>query len=156
MSESGAAPSMPVADDDWVRAFVRGRDVPCPRCGYCLRDLVDARCPECAEPLVLRVGVVTPRFGWLVAAMAPGLFSIVCATLLAVPLIAFRNAGNNGPPAPMYFAELFGITSFLVAIGIYRKRHRFLAWSRVGQIWVAVTIWTAHILAFGLLLLLMN
>lgn len=33
--------------------FLAGRDVPCPRCGYNLRDSVTARCPECGR----RVGI---------------------------------------------------------------------------------------------------
>ena len=141
-------------DDERLLEFVRGRDVACPRCGYNLRDLAEARCPECAERLELRVGVTTPRFGWLVAAMAPGLFSGVCATLLAFPL--WRFAGTpNGPPTVIYVAEAFGVISFAVAVLMYASRRRLLARSASSQIWLAGSVWLVHVAAFALLLWVM-
>jgi hypothetical protein len=37
------------------------RDVPCPSCGYNLRNLTGEVCPECGEALALRVNVLEPR-----------------------------------------------------------------------------------------------
>jgi len=39
-----------------LRSYLRGRDAPCPRCGYNLRDLEEAACPECG--LALRIETV--------------------------------------------------------------------------------------------------
>ncbi len=36
-----------------LRAFLAGRDAACPRCGYNLRGLVGAECPECGLGLSL-------------------------------------------------------------------------------------------------------
>jgi len=49
------------AESDLLPAFLAERDVPCPSCGYNLRDLKEARCPECGEAIDLRVGLVEPR-----------------------------------------------------------------------------------------------
>jgi hypothetical protein len=151
------APAPTSEDDERLLAHVRGRDVPCPQCGYSLRDLVDPRCPECGERLELRVGVVTPRFGWLVAAMAPGMFSGVCAVLLAGPLLwMFRYAGAGGPPWILYIADAFGFLSCLAAVWMYRKRRRVMAWRTPRQIRLAVVVWIVHIAAFAGLLLGIN
>lgn len=42
-------------------AYLAGRDVPCPRCGYNLRNLASVNCPECGEELTLGVGLVEPK-----------------------------------------------------------------------------------------------
>ena len=44
----------------------------CPRCGYNLRALQSDSCPECGEPLLLRVGLVYPKL----AAMVTGLIGL--------------------------------------------------------------------------------
>lgn len=146
--------TMPSWDDrGWLLGFVKDRHVPCPRCGYDLRNLESPRCPECGEPLCLRVGLSTPRFGWLLIAVAPGLFSGVCATLLAFPLYRFRNAGpGNGPPAAMYLAEAFGVVSCAAACVLYRKRRVFLGWAARRQGLAASAVWLVHIVAFVALL----
>lgn len=128
--------------------------MPCPRCGYSLRDLTSTRCPECSDELRLRVGLATPRFGWLVAAMAPGLFSGVCATLLLFPLVIMPwfTSGASRPPGLMYLTEAFGIASFVGAVAIYRYRRAFLARPDRRQAAIAAGIWGVHVLAFVLLL----
>ncbi len=138
------------ADDQRLLEFVQARDVPCPRCGYNLRDLAEAKCPECAERLELRVGAATPRFGWLVAAMAPGLFSGVCAVLLAFPLWRFAGS-TGGPPAAMYVAEAFGVVSVGAAVLMYASRRRLLALRVSRQARLAAAVWLAHVAAFALL-----
>ncbi len=81
---------------DLLRAFLADRDVPCPGCGYNLRGLPSDRCPECNQPLVLRVGLAEPRLGaWLGA--VSGLLSgagaaLVCLLIVAVFTLRF------GPP----------------------------------------------------------
>ena len=155
-----AIPDTPSAADltdaDQLLAFVRGRHAPCPRCGYDLCDLTEPKCPECGEPLVLKVGSPRVHFGWLLFAAAPGCFSGVAATLLAFPLWRFAGAGPKGPPIALYVAEVFGILSASFAIVLYRHRHRFLALPAVRQRLAAFAIWGAHVLAFVALLVAMR
>lgn len=149
------SPSRP-PDDAEVVAFLRGRSAPCPRCSYDLRDITTPRCPECAEPLVLKVGSPQARFGWLVLAMAPGCFSGVAALFVAVPvgltLIRFFPPGQ-GAPWPIIVADAFGFLSAASVVIMYRHRHRFMAWKPARQRTVAVSIWGAHVLMFALVLL---
>lgn len=49
------------SDASLLTAFLAGRNVACPQCGYNLRDLAGGRCPECGEALILRVNLVEPR-----------------------------------------------------------------------------------------------
>jgi hypothetical protein len=44
-----------------MSVYLAGRDVPCPGCGYNLRDLRGSRCPECGDALVLSVGLAEPK-----------------------------------------------------------------------------------------------
>ena len=57
------------AADPMLAAYLSGRDVPCPECGYNLRDLVGRRCPECGDDLALRLTLAEPRQGLLIAGL---------------------------------------------------------------------------------------
>jgi hypothetical protein len=57
---------------DILLKFLADRDVPCPQCGYNLRNLVSDVCPECGERLALGVRMVEPRQ----AAMLAGLIGL--------------------------------------------------------------------------------
>ena len=142
--------------DGEVVAFLRDRSVPCPRCAYDLRDAPSAKCPECGEPLVLKVGSPKSRFGWLVLAMAPGCFSGVAAMFVAVPIVLSTLpyfGGGQGPPWPIVAADLFGFTSAATVVLIYRQRHRIMFRTAGWQATFAVIVWGVHVLAFVLFLL---
>ena len=56
------------SDERALLVWLEARDAPCPVCGYNLRGVASARCPECAAPLRLEVGSVQTRTGpWLLA-----------------------------------------------------------------------------------------
>ncbi len=142
----------PDGTEEEVVAFVRGRSVPCPRCAYELKDLERAQCPECGEPLILRVGTPRMRFGWLVLTMVPGCFSGVMATLLFVPgaiaILRYGIGGKNGVPIPLGCAEAFGIMSATSVWLMYRERHRIIAMKTARRFKCAAAVWAIHILAF--------
>jgi hypothetical protein len=50
-------------DSAFLRAYLAGRDAPCPNCDYNLRGLTGDRCPECGLELVLRVSLSEPKLG---------------------------------------------------------------------------------------------
>lgn len=127
--------------------FVHERNIHCPRCDYNLRNLTQPVCPECREELRLTVGQGRPRFGWLIAALAPGIFSGIAAVLFAVPLILIPilRPGPKGPPWQAYAMDAFGWLSALIAITLFVQRFRFLSQSHAVQAtWAGVT-WFIHI-----------
>jgi len=139
-----------------VVAFLAGRSVPCPRCAYDLRDIQTARCPECGEPLVLKIGSPRARFGWVVLAMAPGCFSGVAALFVMIPVIAtiwLRLGPGQGAPWPVMVGDAFGFLSAASVGVMYRHRHRIMAWTARRQCAFAAAIWGMHVLMFALLVL---
>ena len=139
-----------------VVAFCAGRWVPCPRCAYDLRDIRSATCPECGEPLVLKIGSPRARFGWLVLAMAPGCFSGVAALFVMVPIFGtLWSGGGHNLPWPIVVADAFGFLSAASVWLMYRHRHRFMALRARRQGVVAAAVWATHILMFGLVVLAM-
>ena len=142
-----------------VIAFLEGRSYPCPRCGYDLRDIQHPRCPECAEPLVLQLAAATPRFGWLVMAMAPGCFSGVAAVFVLVPVII--NITRPPPPGqpfpwPIIAADVFGFCSAVSVVFMYRYRRRIMSWKPRRQGQFAGAVWSVHILMFVLVIVAMS
>jgi hypothetical protein len=132
-------------------AFLHGRDAPCPLCGYNLRDLTEPRCPECRQDLELTVGVTRLRFGWLIVAIAPSMFSAVAAGLLLIPMLGVLLAGVERPPWPVVAAETFGWLSTIAALLVLHKRYLFLRQSQVAQRTWALGAWAVHIGAFVVL-----
>jgi hypothetical protein len=132
--------------------FVRERDVHCPRCDYNLRNLTQPVCPECREPLHLAVGLGRPKFGWLIAAIAPGIFSGIAALFLSVPITLSAVLGSGGPPWPIFVVDGFGWLSGFFALGLFVTRFRFLRQPFGKQVTFAVIIWSVHVAAFIMLL----
>ena len=152
-------PAASTSPEEELIAFLAGRSAPCPRCEYDLRDIRSAVCPECAEPLVLKVGSPRARFGLLIVAMVPGCFSGVAAMFLAVPItisIWHTFPAGLGVPWPILGAEVFGLTSAGSVWLLYRHRQRVLAKSSKKQALLAAAIWATHIAAFVLLIVAMN
>jgi len=85
-------------DEEGLAAFVAGRDVPCPACGYSLRGLRAGSCPECGERLELRVGLAEPRMGlWiagLVGLAAGAGFNGLLLVYVAIQLSGYRGLGS--------------------------------------------------------------
>jgi hypothetical protein len=140
-----------VDPDAEVVAFLTGRSAPCPRCAYDLRDIKTAKCPECGEPLVLKVGSPRARFGWLVLAMAPGCFSGVAAMFVLIP-VAVSTWQRSPPPWPIVFADGFGFFSAVSVALMYRHRQRIMSWKARQQGAFAGAVWGVHVLMLGLVL----
>lgn len=133
--------------------FLRDHDGECPVCGYNVKGLTRPVCPECRQELVLSVGAVRFRLGWLLAALAPGFFSGIAAFF--VFLMISVHVVFLGSTWPMIVAvDLFGWCSGVFAIVLARKRVRFLAQSRSWQRWFAIIVWLIHIAALGMFILI--
>ncbi len=140
-----------------VVAFLRGRSVGCPRCGYDLRDAQAAVCPECGEPLVLKIGSPRALFGWLVLAMAPGCFSGVAAVLVLIPIGAtlWQQRSAQAVPWPVVGADVFGFFSAAMVAVMYQHRQKIMAWRPRRQALFAAGVWGMHVMALGLFALAM-
>ncbi len=158
MEESGQVEQPPRGGRDpadevpLLLTFLRERDAACPLCGYNLRNLVRPQCPECRQDLVLSVGIKDLRLGWLVATIAPGIFSGIAAVLLMIPIILVPLlAGDGSAPWFAVGADLFGWLSGLVAVILLKYRLAFLRLPRDVQRTWAIVAWAIHLAAFFLL-----
>ncbi len=148
----------PPCTDAEVIEFLRERSIPCPRCSHDLRDSPTAKCPECGEPLVLKVGSPKARFGWLVLSMAPGCFSGVMACVVAIPVVA--TIGQSAPPGqgcpwPIVAADAFGFLSAASLWLMYKHRHRVMSWTTRQQAGFMGVVWGVHFLMLALVILSM-
>jgi hypothetical protein len=125
-------------------AFVRDRDVSCPRCAYNLRNLTRPICPECGETFTLRVGAERPVFGLLLLTMAPGIFSGIAAVIFGLEMLVYPKAH----PPEMWFVYLFGALSGIFAGLLFAWRWRFMKQKQRRQTYWAVGVWAIHIAVF--------
>ena len=133
-----AAASTRSADERALIEFLGQRDVPCPLCGYNLRQLRSARCPECGRELELRVGLSEPRQGaWVTA-------QIAIAAAAGVGGLAIVATIMHGWPNVSRRQWLFNICFFYYMLAIplagmtYLLRRRFLRLERNAQWWIAI------------------
>ena len=113
-------PAEPV--DPLLLQFLRARGIPCPSCGYNLRDLTGDRCPECGQEVALRLRLAEPKL----AAMLTGLIGLS------------TGAGFNGllliywAIVRFYLRMPGGDDSFLrvIAVGFIVHALALLAWLR--------------------------
>jgi hypothetical protein len=150
-------PTRPLtAAQEMLLAFLRAHDAECPVCGYNVRGLTRPVCPECRQDLVLTVGAVPLRLGWLFVAVAPGFFSLIAACFVMVPLFGRMLFGDGRLSPALLVLDLFGWCSGIFAIILairLRARTRFIAMPRARQRWFALIIWLIHISVFVLFVL---
>ena len=127
--------------------FLEGRSLPCPRCGYDLRDLTRPVCPECGEELALTVGRRHSNYELLIATLAPGIFSGIAAGLLLVPVAYLAFARSLRAPLEIVVLDLFGLTSALGSLVLFRRRREFMSQPRRRQVLWLVATWAIHITA---------
>jgi hypothetical protein len=151
------AGEVPVIDEEaHLLAWVRDRDVPCPVCGYNLRDLTQPVCPECRHDVHLTVGVLQPRLGWLFVALAPAAFSGIAAALLLIPIVGSSLMTREYPPWPILAVDAFGWLSALAGLVLFRRRNAFLRRSAAVQSGWALGVWGIHLAAFALFVAAMS
>ncbi len=87
----------PNAGNRSLTKFFAGRNVPCPNCGYNLRDQRTGRCPECGRVPEMWQFRVSPALGEIIASV------IALGTGLAINAVlmvgAILGAGMNGRAA---------------------------------------------------------
>ena len=139
----------PTSDEtELLLHFLAHRDHACPKCDYNLRNLTRPICPECGEALALTVGRGHFRDSLLFLALAPCIFSGICAILLS-GVIAFHHYANVGsPPIWIWGVDGFGLLSGLAGLLLFVKRQAFTKLDRSRQLFSAFVMWAFHIAVF--------
>ncbi len=106
-----------------LREFLARDDTPCPRCGYNLRGLSDARCPECGLPLTIEL----LNEAWPIL---PSAWGVAFVPLLLLAIVA----------APVAFALCIG-GLVLLAQGRYVPGSMVLTGAVVSGSLVALELW---------------
>ena len=133
---------------DPLLAFLRDHSAPCPACGYDLRGLTRPVCPECEHELVLTVGLARPRFGWLLVALVPGMFSGLAGLLLSSLIAYVAIFESDFAPPGIVLLALFGLASGASALAMGFYRQRLMAWPVGAQMRLAAVVWGVHVTAF--------
>jgi hypothetical protein len=147
-SSAPAPGSVPGSADTLLLAFLRGRDVACPRCGYNLRDLTAPLCPECQEPLALDVARRRLILAPFLVTLVPGFFSMIMWGLLLAAILVFPGA-----PPGAYLVAMFCFASGVAAIVLCWQRARFFRLSISAQWTTAIIVWFVHATVGSLLIL---
>ena len=136
-------------DPDLLQAFLRGRDVACPACGYNLRDLEGSRCPECGDELHLQLGLVEPRQ----AAAIAGLIGLATGAGMSGLLLIYAGIRVLVEPyARMFFPRFALVTTVGLAVeGIamlvwLRHWRRIRRQSKGRRRWLVVGCWALSLL----------
>jgi hypothetical protein len=128
----------PHEQSELLAHFLAARDIPCPSCGYNLRDLRTTACPECGQPLNVRLDAADPRTArYLACVLALGGAASVMATELGVVL---PQVAENGSMSYLNTGEQFlfvwypaGVTlAALIALCLLIRR-RGRAWFHAGS-----------------------
>lgn len=119
-------PSMTQPDDPAARRLIehlRERDIACPLCSYNLRNLASPICPECGQPLELRVGATNLRLGAWITCVASTVFTIGIGGFLVMLVLRWGM-----PPSTMWALVLLGaaLANLLVLTSLVTGRTKFL------------------------------
>lgn len=128
--------------------FVHERDIRCPRCDYNLRNLTQPVCPECRDELHLSVGLRRPQLAWLIAALAPGIFSGIAAFFMGAMLIVINLSPTGRADWRMYVLDAFGWLSAIVCVALFFRRYKFLKQASQVQMTITGGIWFVHVAFF--------
>lgn len=122
-----------------LREFLQDRDEPCPGCGYNLRGLQGAQCPECRQGIELGVRGPEKSFFAYVAGILP----------LAIGVGLFGFAMLISRPAPMslrwiIFALFMSSLTFFVLLIVQTRS--FLRLRAGTQSIIVLLLWAVELL----------
>ncbi len=120
--------------------FLADRDEPCPTCGYDLRGLTRAICPECGRPLHLRLVASTPRLSMLLVLLASLIGTIGVAFVCG--LIALTERYHRGWGFSVILAT--GAVDVIACNLLYTRRAWFLRQRPSTQVTATVLSWVLH------------
>lgn len=109
--------------EDLLARYLAHRDVPCPVCKYNLRDVKTAACPECGDPLVLKISRRARKayafYGLAFPAYVAAAYSVaMTAIVIGLPLMESKRVSV----ANALIAG--GLMLVLATAAILLRRHR--------------------------------
>lgn len=116
MSEDQA--DYPGRDARFLRAFLADRDAECPKCQYNLRNLMGNRCPECGERIVVRVNLVEPKLGAMIAGLV-GLSAGAGFSGLLLIYMVIRSCLEGGFPGGIVWSFFWHVVPGFVIEGLF-------------------------------------
>jgi hypothetical protein len=132
-----------------LRQFLATRDVPCPVCGYNLRDCQSPMCSECGAKLDLRIGSLDLKIGpWLVALLGTAL-PMGAVTLIALGMF-FMTRRFLDPNALRVLVAFIGLIILYGAVihFLVQKRRAFWSKQRAKQWRIVGFILLLNVVAF--------
>ncbi|HVP72415.1 MAG TPA: hypothetical protein VMS30_01665 [Phycisphaerales bacterium] len=141
-------------DETLLGWFLHERDVACPRCGYNIRNLTHAFCPECREELALTVRTRGLRLGWFLLALAPLAYAGIIAPIMLADLIYETRVLDRIVTWPWWAAAGVGFACGATSLALLRRREHFLRRTVPLQRRLAMASWFALALLFAVLLAL--
>lgn len=131
--------------------YLAERDVPCPGCGYNLRNLTGALCPECGKPAISvfarpwwRFTEIERVFVWgaafSTAGVAAWVVAIVCMATDALWVIAMWV------PALMLLVLAIVVSTWTASLIYVGRRHPRIAMANAVVVWGLGTVYAAMLM----------
>ena len=144
-----------VEEPRMLEAYLRGRDVPCPSCGYNLRDLPNARCPECGRDLVLQLAAAPrPPGVFIVSIIGLALGAGFSGLLIVYQIVQALRGRTIGLWIFILLTVGGTVVEGALVVWLMMVGQRFVTWPRRWQMLCAVCCWLlslANGLAFAFL-----
>jgi hypothetical protein len=153
-------PAEDVTEQALLRQFLADRDVPCPACGYNIRQLQRNTCPECGRGLKLVLGVVGPSNCWitaLVASLVPAACGLPFQILILIALAYGENFSDivREPSAVLFlFLVFYSLCCWVFSILLLVMRQRFMRLRAQAQNGIASALVIADVVGVILILAL--
>ena len=166
-------PGKGVAGGTDLQKYLRLRDVPCPGCGYNLRDLIIDHCPRCEETLTVEIIKASERQGLpLIPLVVLRITALITVAIMAYTLFSpggegFFSDGCERVLTSMW-STVFGIPLSLLGIvffallfaatfavtnyrgSVQRRRATWLGLTAMGLAGVGTIIWLNVVTAFSI------
>jgi hypothetical protein len=136
-------------DASLLKEYLADRDVPCPICGYSLRGLQRADCPECAHQLLLGIGLAQEGPTAYAFAMAPLGIGLVIEGLVLLASARFGRAFDELDPQVIF--EVASVVFYAGAMGTLAvRRRRFLQLPSVEKWSIVILCWMSSLTPWAL------